>query len=202
MLDLAPSTTPLPGFHSPGVQSQQVFRAALDAFAHPGRIVDVGGLDEAPSPLYPASSSLCLALVDFETPLWLDDRARASEAAVAYLRFHCGCPLVEDPAEAKFALITDPASRPALDHFQLGTDTHPEDAATVILQARELNTDNPVKLSGPGIERSALLGVSGLDAGFWPERFALRELFPRGIDLVFAEAARIAAVPRSTQVEV
>ena len=199
---LETATSALPGFDSPVHDSQQVFRAALDAFAHPGRIVEVVNPGEVPAPLNTASAGLCLALVDFETPLWLDERARNSQAAIAYLRFHCGCTIVDDPANAAFALIADPGSLPALTSFRLGSDPHPEDAATVIIQVPELRTDRGVRLSGPGIERTHLLSVDGLDGEFWSERIRLGELFPRGIDLVFAESSRIAAVPRSTRLEV
>lgn len=200
MLQTVPST--LPGFNSPVHDSQLVFRAALDALAHPGRIVDVTSIGDVPAPLNEASAGLCLALVDFETPLWLDTQARTSEAAVTYLRFHCGCPIVDDPANAAFALITDPGSCPPLVSFRLGSDPHPEDAATVIVQVPELRSDRGIRLSGPGIEHSHLLTVDGLDGEFWSERMRLGELFPRGIDLVFAESSRIAAVPRSTRLEV
>lgn len=197
-----PATSPFPGFDSPVIQSQHVFRAALDAFARPGRIVAVSGLEEVPAPLLPASAAVCLSLVDFETPLWLDDRMRASDEAVSYLRFHCGCPIVDDPANARFALISEPAKLPKLDCFPMGTDTNPEDAATLIVQVAGLSADSGIRLSGPGIELMHQFDAAGIDGAFWHERIRLRELFPRGIDLVFAEASRIAVVPRSTRVEV
>lgn len=195
-------TTPLAGFDHPVDHSQQVFRAALDAFARPGRIVDMPGPLETPPPLTPASAALCLALADFETPVWLDGPARASDGVMTYLRFHCGCPIADDPGTAQFAVISDPADRPRLDAFRLGSDTYPETAATVIVQVSGLAAEGGVTLGGPGIERTHRLDVAGLDTEFWSERSALQELFPRGVDLIFADQARIAAIPRSTRVEI
>jgi len=192
----------LPGFDAPVDRSQQVFRAVLDAFAHPGRIVAVTGPAEVPVPLLPASAAVCLSLADFETPLWLDPAAQASGGAASYLRFHCGCPFTDGPAEAAFALIADPAAWPGFEAFRLGSDSHPEDGATVILQVPALRDDEGIRLSGPGIERQHRLHVDDLSETFWAERARLSELFPRGIDLVFASADRIAAIPRSTRVEV
>ena len=55
-------------------------------------------------------------------------------------------------------------------------------------------------LRGPGIPGERRLEVVGLPARFWTERAALAELFPRGIDLVFAAGRALTAVPRSTQI--
>jgi len=43
--------------------------------------------------------------------------------------------------------------------------------------------------------------VAGLPPRFWAERIALVELFPRGIDVLFVSRGSVAAVPRSTLIE-
>src|SRR5262245_65367568 len=98
--------------------------------ARPGRLSAIPHAIDAPAPLDPATVAVCLALVDFETPLWLDPAARTAEV-VQYVRFHCGAPIVETPADAAFAVIVGDASAPALDAFACGTDEEPERTATV-----------------------------------------------------------------------
>ena len=53
-----------------------------------------------PSPLHPVTAAVCLTLLDFDTPLWLDDAAARPEA-VDWLKFHCGMPLAAEPARAR-----------------------------------------------------------------------------------------------------
>src|SRR5262249_60143642 len=67
------------GFVEPVLESQRVFRRVLDAMAHPGRIVRIDSFIDAPVPLAPATAAVCLTLLDFETPLWLDAAARVPE---------------------------------------------------------------------------------------------------------------------------
>jgi alpha-D-ribose 1-methylphosphonate 5-triphosphate synthase subunit PhnH len=188
-----------PGFADPVHDAQRCFRRVLDAMAHPGRIVDVAGALAAapPAPLGEAAAAVLLMLCDVETPVFLPQEARP---AAAYLRFHCGAPLVAAPDEAQFALA-DAAAGPPLDAFALGSDEYPDRSTTLVLQVAALSGEAGVVLRGPGIRDRARLAVGGLGAAFWPQRSALQALFPRGLDIVFACGSRLAALPRSTLVE-
>ena len=198
----ADAAAPIPGFADPVFDAQCLFRVVLDAMSHPGRIVEISGLPDAPAPLTPTAAAVCLTLADFDTPLWIDDRSAAAEAARQHLRFHCGCPLPAEHGTAAFAVATDPAALPPLATFAQGSDEYPDRSATVVLQVDRLADKAGVVLSGPGIESTAAFDAGPLPAGFWDQVKANRDLFPRGVDLIFATADRIAALPRSIRVEV
>ena len=87
----------LPGLADPTLDSQRIFRGLLEALARPGRIVDVTIAVHAPLPLHPATAGMCLALLDFDTPLWLDEPGARPEV-VEWLKFHCGVPIVSRSA--------------------------------------------------------------------------------------------------------
>jgi alpha-D-ribose 1-methylphosphonate 5-triphosphate synthase subunit PhnH len=190
---------PLPGFADPVDDAQRIFRRVLDALAHPGRIVAIDAPADLPAgPLGRAAIGTALALLDFETPLWLDE---AAGAVRPHLRFHCNCPSAEAPDRAGFAVIGDPAVLPALDRFALGTDAYPDRSTTLVIEVRALAEGGALSLSGPGIEARTRLDVAGLPKRFWAERAALAPLFPRGIDVILTCGDRLAAVPRTTRVE-
>jgi alpha-D-ribose 1-methylphosphonate 5-triphosphate synthase subunit PhnH len=188
------------GFADPVLDSQRAFRAVLDAIAHPGRIVTVAGPDAPPPPLGPASAGVCLTLLDFETPVWLDTVA-ATAPVRDYLRFHCGAPLVATPVDARFALIADPGGMPPLAAFDAGTDERPDRSATLVVQVRGLVSGTGRRLSGPGIDGQARLDVDGLPLEFWDAARANAARFPRGVDLLLCAGDRLAALPRTTRVE-
>lgn len=191
----------LPGLPDPVLDSQRVFRAVLDALARPGHIIPSPVMPEAPRPLTGVAAALALTLLDFETPLWLD--ADMSAGGVAeYLRFHCGMPLVTSPDEAQFALVTTPATMPALKRFNQGIAEYPERSTTVIVQVSGLTGGRAVTLRGPGIDGEARLAVAGLPDSFWPQWDENRALFPCGVDVIFAGPDGYAALPRSTRVEI
>src|SRR3546814_5850845 len=73
-----------------------------------------------------------------------------------YLKFHCGCPLVERSQVAAFALVTDPANMPRLALFAQGVDQYPDRAATLLLQVPSLEGGPAVTLRGPGIRDTAV----------------------------------------------
>ncbi len=189
-----------PGLVDPVLDSQRIFRAVLNAMSHPGRVVALERPPGAPPPLHTATTAVCLALVDFETPLWLDPAAQTAET-IAHLRFHCGCPIVAKPDRGRFAVVADPTRMPGLADFNAGTDEYPDRSATVIVQARTLTSGDGRRLSGPGIEEEACLDADGLPARFWEEIRNNRERFPRGVDVLLTAGAALAALPRSTRVE-
>src|SRR6202011_4552509 len=88
------------GFADPVPDAQRCFRAVLDAMAHPGRITRATGVTP-PAPLSSAAGAVLLTLVDHETPLWLDPDARVARR---WIEFHCGAPIVSDPASCGFAV--------------------------------------------------------------------------------------------------
>jgi alpha-D-ribose 1-methylphosphonate 5-triphosphate synthase subunit PhnH len=189
----------LRGFAEPMLDAQRAFRSALDAMAQPGRLVALPPPVGVPAPLDPAAAALCLALVDGDTPLWLD-AAAAKPAVKDYVRFHCGVPLTVEPAGARFALITAPATMPSLDAFDPGSDEAPERSATLIVQVTRLSALSGRRLSGPGIPTERWLDVIGVPDHVWQQR---RDgpRFPRGLDL-FLTAGRVAvALPRTTRVD-
>ena len=78
-----------PGVQDPVFDSQQSFRAILEAMTHPGSQTLMSAELAPPSPINTASAAVCLTLMDFETSLWSDLDGKT--AAIDWLGFHCGC---------------------------------------------------------------------------------------------------------------
>lgn len=190
-----------PGFADPPLQAQATFRLLLDAMAHPGRIKTLADdAPAAPAPLDAAAFALALTLLDFESPLWLDERLSAPDV-IENLRFHCGCPIVEQPVAAAFTLIGDAASLPSFSAFSKGTPEYPDRAATLIIQTGGLSDDEGWTLNGPGIENQARLRVLSLPEDFAQRWRANRLGFPNGVDLIFTHSRQLACLPRTTALE-
>lgn len=190
--------TNLKGLADPVLDSQAVFRAVLSAMARPGRVVAVPAPLDVPAPLPTAAAALCLTMVDFETPVWVDV---AAPDVVAYLRFHCGADIVEAPGAARFALITCPSRIPPLGTFEAGSDERPDRSATLVVSVETIEMGTGHRLTGPGVNGEVRLRAGGLPERFWPEWRANHERFPRGVDVLLAAGPWVAGLPRSTQVE-
>lgn len=184
------------GFQDPVLESQRCFRAVLDAMSRPGRVARIDGLAERPAPLGIAAAAVLLTLADADTPVWLD----AGEAAAAWLRFHAGCPIVADPAAADFVLAC--GMPPALHALAQGTEEVPHRAATLILQVLSLAEGEGFRLQGPGIAQEHRLAVAGLPADFPAAWAANRAAFPCGVDVILCAGDRLAALPRTTALEI
>jgi alpha-D-ribose 1-methylphosphonate 5-triphosphate synthase subunit PhnH len=187
-----------PGFADPVLGSQRTFRAVLDAMAQPGRVV-IAEAPPAPPPLHPATAAVCLTLLDFDTPLWLDPVTMTPDVA-AYLRLHCGVPFVGTPQAARFLVVAGACRLPALDALDAGTDERPDLSATVVVQVDALAGGVGRRLTGPGIDGSRRLEVRGA-AGLWEAVRANATRFPRGVDFILCAGARLAALPRTTRAE-
>jgi len=189
-----------PGFSDPVFDSQASFRRVLNALARPGRIETVEASLTPPDGLGAAMAAFCLTVIDVDTPLWLDTPFRTPEIA-GYLKFHCGCPVVDDPADAAFALATG-ADLPPLDRFNPGDGAYPERSTTVIAAVSALSNadDGAWALSGPGIEAEHRLSVGGL-RDITPEWRDNALLFPCGVDLVLTCDRLVVGLPRTVTIE-
>jgi alpha-D-ribose 1-methylphosphonate 5-triphosphate synthase subunit PhnH len=182
------------GFADPVPDAQRCFRAVLDAMSHPGRIARVTGATP-PAPLGLAAGAVLLTLVDHETPLWLDPAVRAARG---WIEFHCGAPIVTDPAACAFALSS---GLPDLHRLPAGTHESPEHSATAICEVGSLGAGQTFRLSGPGLRAPGELRVAGLPGDFvsiWRRNHAR---FPCGVDLILCAGDRLTALPRTVAIE-
>jgi alpha-D-ribose 1-methylphosphonate 5-triphosphate synthase subunit PhnH len=187
------------GFADPALGAQATFRCLLEAIAHPGRIVMApDGLPAPPAPLLAPAYAAALTLLDFETPLWIDP-SLATPAAIDSLRLQCACPIAPQ-AKARFALLAGPGA--PLAAFDQGTPEYPDRSATLIWQVESLAAGRGVLLSGPGIRTGTRLEVGGLPESFWTQWGMNHRQFPLGVDVVLVTADRLAALPRSIEVEI
>ena len=193
-----PVTALAPGFSDPGHDAQRLFRAVLDAFAHPGRIMSLPDPPAGPGTISPATAAYLLTLVDRDTPLWLAPEFDVP-AVRDFVRFHTGAPIVAGRGEAAFAVLAhDTAS---LDGFAIGTDPYPDRSTTLVIEVPVLGAGAARRWRGPGIDGQAAVAVGGLGADFWQAWADNHALFPCGVDIVFAAGSQLLALPRSIAVE-
>ena len=201
------------GFADPVHGAQQAFRVLLGAMSEPGRLHDLhdaatDGLapDDAEMrpPLGIAMAATLLTLLDADTPAHLAG-ALGNDDARAWLRFHTGARDVPAAAGMTAALARD-VDAALWNALALGSDEAPQAGATLIVEVDALSGQPlggavALTLRGAGIETLRNLAVAGLPAAFWQWRIALQAELPRGVDLVLVCGMQVAAIPRSTRVE-
>lgn len=187
-----------PAFADPVLDAQRSFRVALKALAGPGVAQSLQSAQTPPrlDGLASASHALCLALLDIDTPLWLAPTFD-TPAIRANLTFHCGCPIVSDRQNARFALLDD-SQLHDLSGFDLGNDRYPDQSCTLLVQLPSLQGGRQLAWQGPGIESKNHVSLP-LQEAFWAERES-RNDFPRGIDVFFIASSELMGLPRSTNV--
>jgi alpha-D-ribose 1-methylphosphonate 5-triphosphate synthase subunit PhnH len=189
------------GFADPVRSAQATFRAVLDAVARPGSVQSLLADLTPPSPMCAGAAAIALTLCDHDTPVWLDVGLRTDGAVSEWLRFHCGCELIEDPGRAAFAFAISAATLPAFEAFNLGTADYPDRSTTLVLQVQTLASGPGLVLRGPGVRDQASLDAAPLPADMVARLGRNRGLFPRGIDMLLASGDAVAALPRSVRVE-
>lgn len=190
------------GFLNEAFGSQAVFRAVLQALSHPGRCVVLEHDAQTPAVGCAASAAVLLALLDSESALWLSPRLVASDAG-AWLRFHTGCVLVNDPSQARFVWVAQGDALPALHNLAQGTDTYPDQSATCVVDVAHatvatVGASGAWHLMGPGIQGATALQVDGLPEEFEAQWAANHASFPRGVDMLLGTAGHIVGLPRTT----
>lgn len=186
-------------FASPAHDLARAFRPILDAMANPGRILPFAPNLSSPPGLSVEAAAVAITLCDFQTPVWLERELR-TPAIEHYLRFHAGAPLTQIETDAAFAFVDALYGVPGLSKFSKGTHEYPDRSTTVVIQTEQLRCDSGVTLKGPGIQSERRLGIDFLGGEFWQQMIASRSDFPLGIDVIFVGPETIAAIPRSTQI--
>lgn len=188
----------LPGFLDPVIESQRTFRLILKAISHPGRVIPLEVELKAPPPLYPTTAAICLTLLDPETPLWIE--GGASQEITEWLRFHCGCPLMDSPTVANFGLIPQGFEDCSFDQFCIGEEEFPERSATLMIQISGFKVEAGRSWKGPGIKTEEHLQVLGLSDTFWKFWHRNHTLYPLGVDVFFISPSAMVGLPRTIEV--
>ncbi|MEM8732360.1 MAG: phosphonate C-P lyase system protein PhnH [Pseudomonadota bacterium] len=179
------------GFADAPVDAARAFRAAMNAMARPGRIETVTGA-VPPAPLSIAAGVLLLMLCDTGTPVYLAG-THDCDTVRDWITFHTAAPF-SDADRAAFA-VGPWQALPPLESFRQGTSEYPDRSATLIVEMPVL-TPAGARLTGPGIQRAAMLNLPDIAAMQRNARY-----FPLGVDFFLTCTDRLAALPRTTQVE-
>lgn len=171
--------------------TRRVFRALCKATSRPGRIVETG--------VDPADHAVLATLVDHEVTAWTPhDRLRDALANRGRL----------DAADPTNAGVVHADGRPDWDvrECDRGTLVEPSEGATVVYRVDGLGAASDagltgLELTGPGVDGTRRVGV-GLPAEELDRLAAAQSTYPRGVDAYFAAGERVAAVPRSSELEV
>lgn len=216
-MSLAVQPSILPGFQDPVHDAQQCFRIVLEAMSRPGNPVSLEVMPPArflnasiPASCLAGMVAIALTLCDADTSVWLDS-SLDTPAMRRHLRFHCGCPMAEEPEKADFAFIGDPEKMPRFERFSPGEPEYPDRSATLVLAADIGASSLERGLCGPGISplRHPLglpLSVGGLPSWFWEDRAVNQAGYPLGVDVLFVssrstgdDSVLIAGLPRTTR---
>jgi alpha-D-ribose 1-methylphosphonate 5-triphosphate synthase subunit PhnH len=190
-----------PGFSDPVHGSQRSFRALMDAMARPGRIQSLeAGPDVAPDGLDQAAAAIALTLFDMDTPVWLAPALRGG-AAETFLRFHCGCPITEDPKEAAFALAAAQAINVRLLDFQAGSEKYPDRSTTLALMCPSLSGGRRLSLSGPGVKGECEINPAGLAPLFVSDWAETQSRFQCGVDVFLTSGRQAVGLPRTLSIK-
>jgi alpha-D-ribose 1-methylphosphonate 5-triphosphate synthase subunit PhnH len=182
MLDVAAIWTPY-------IQ-QQNYRAILKAMSRPGLVepIQCSDGDEA-------HKAVLATLLDGEVSL-ADPEHLLSEQEWPLLQA-CG----SDSAGADYILCN--GDKPTALQPKLGTLPSPEHSATLVIRVTSLTSgDLHLRLSGPGVNGSSKVTITGLNQEWLARREDWVCAFPLGVDMILVDASAVMALPRTTRVEV
>jgi alpha-D-ribose 1-methylphosphonate 5-triphosphate synthase subunit PhnH len=187
------------GFADKVLSAQTTFRSVMDAMARPGSVQQVVAAVGTPASVMLGTAAIALTLFDHDTPIWLDAKFSETTEVAKWLKFHSSAPVVADSSIASFALIGDGSAFPELNRFSFGTNEYPDRSTTLILQVASLTQGREYRLSGPGIDGTALLRATIAPNDLFDRLEINAALFPRGIDVVLVADDAIVAIPRTAR---
>jgi len=176
------------------IRDHFTFRVLLQGMSHPGRVFPLPGLPGEGS----AAVELLGCLMDNEVGFAvIGDRDMEREIA----RHTDSRPVSLEDAD--FIIAQHGTTMGRLAHFRRGSLEYPDTGATVLYLVEVLSETAGVVLSGPGIDGTTSLRISGLDPGEWQLFREVNSEFPLGVDAIFLDrSGNIACIPRSSRIGV
>lgn len=191
--------TQLPGLKDAVHDAQRMFRALLEALAHPGTVIQITAEMTVPQGLKAACGAACLTLSDLDVVVWL--QPSFAPQVKDWLLFHTGCRFTRYPEEADFALIQDLTALPQLSIFNWGTAEKPEASTTLLIQVESFEMGLPMMLTGPGISTQRVIAPM-LPPHFWDFWGQNHQAYPQGMDVFLFTENALMGLPRTTKSEV
>lgn len=189
-----------PAFPDPVLDSTESFRVIMEAMAKPAFVHEFPLSMEVPGAIGAAAGQVLLTMADGDTPLWIAPELKDA-ALDLWIRFHTGCPLVETPEEAVFALVSPETDPGQLEKLPIGSPEYPDRGATVILVSGALKANDGPICSGPGFKEPRRIDFDGACPALWSLIGASRMDYPAGLDWLLVSGQSLAALPRSTKLE-
>lgn len=171
-----------------GSVQQSIFRELLESFSRPGEVRDLTDWINGTS----ARRIVLATLMDGETTL-ADPHGIIAPQDWPLLQAQRGT-----PETARYVAID--GSRPPDFQPALGSLESPEFGATLLISVDAIGSGAlPMSLSGPGIDGQRTLLLNGLHIDWLEHRADWVAAFPLGVDILFCDAQRIVALPRTTR---
>lgn len=185
-------------------ESQQAFRALLDALARPGRVVGLPRslTERMPPVLVPAAAladvEVTVAVITGPDDDWIDAVLQATGAQVAPF------------TQAEMVVFRRAPSASEIASLERGDATSPERGARVSIACRSLravgarrpaDSGLTLTLRGPGVEGTIRVVTDGLHPAVLEALADANHFFPAGVDAwLVADDGSVVGLPRSTKV--
>jgi len=178
------------------------FRILLNAMAHPGTIYAFQKMElTPPNNINLASVCIGFALMNADVSFAVQNEHEVEIAH--YLALNTGATIVT-LAQTDYLFTTGNASPSSITSLKTGTLSYPENSATLIIDVNQLSSSPTInalaiELSGPGIENTTTLYITGLSSTLLEAIQEQNTEFPLGLDIMLTDQNnQLACIPRSS----
>ncbi len=200
------------------IRDHFTFRVILQGMSHPGKIYALTGLPtpssdtgtssrrypgkKAPLPNLPGAGSAVIeilgCLMDNEVSFAvIGDR----DMETVIVRHTDSRPVSFEDAD--YIIVRNGTTRGKLAGFKRGSLEYPDTGATIFYLVEALSEATGVVLSGPGVNGTVSLRITGLDPSELQLLKQVNSEFPLGVDAIFLDqGGHIACIPRSSRIGV
>jgi len=177
------------------IKDHTLFRVLLQAMSRPGKVYELPQHDGEQQ----SAVQLLGCLLDNEVSLAVMDDAALETVFLRYTNS-----IQAHPEEADYVVACRGTTCGWLTGFKRGTLEYPDAGATVVYLVEELQADgNEIMLSGPGINGTLSLAISGFEMRELDRLKEVNMEYPLGLDAIFIDRdGRVACIPRSTKIGV